>query len=109
MTDSKLPDAEGASRDPCIENLDSASTVTNTQFELSGKQARVRNTRSLPRPEGVGDGENLQSRETVQKSRLARLEELADILACIFVEVRPTGRLDVSLKTTGRVRGAERG
>jgi hypothetical protein len=94
MTGSKLPDAEGTSCFLCSENLDSASAITNIQFEPGGRQARDRNERPRPRPEGVGDGEHHQAREAVQKSRLALLEELADILACIFAEVQTTSRLD---------------
>jgi hypothetical protein len=91
MAEGKLSDAEDASRGPYNENLDSVS-ATSYRCEPSGVQARARNTRSLTQFEGLGDGENLQSWEGVQKGRQALLEELADILACIFAEVPPTGR-----------------
>jgi hypothetical protein len=92
MTDGKLADAEYASRGPYNENLNSASASTSNQFEPSGVQTRARNTRSLTQSERVGDGENLQSWEGGQKDRQHLLEELADILACIFAEMPPTGR-----------------
>jgi hypothetical protein len=92
MTDGKLVDAEDASRGSYNENLNSASASASNQFEPSGVQTSARNTLSLTQLEGVGDGENLQSWEGVQKGRQHLLEELADILACIFAEVPPTGR-----------------
>jgi hypothetical protein len=90
MAEGKLADAEDASRGPYNENLDSVSA--SYRCEPSGVQSRARNTRSLTQFEGVGEGEQLQSSEEIQKGRLSMLEELADILAYIFAEVPPTGR-----------------
>jgi len=92
VAEGKLVDAEHASRSPYNENLDSVSVSASYRCEPSGVQARARNTRSLTQFEGVGEGEQLQSWEEIQKGRLSMLEELADILACIFAEVPPTGR-----------------
>jgi hypothetical protein len=92
MAEGKLADAEDASRGPYNENLDSVSASASYRCEPSGVQARARNTRSLTQFEGVGEGEQLQSWEEIQKGRLPMLEELADILACIFAEAPPTGR-----------------
>jgi hypothetical protein len=91
ITQGKLADAEDTSRGLYNENLNSVSASASNQFEPSGVQTRAGNTQSLTQFAGVGEGEQLQSREEIQKGRLLLLEELADILACIFAEVPPTG------------------
>jgi hypothetical protein len=97
MTNCNQPDEKGTSRGPGSEILNSEVAITNNQFAPSVRQAHAGSIRSGHLLEDDGNREQFQSPETAEKCTLAFKEELADILACIFAEMRATGRLHIPL------------